>query len=84
MWGSYPQPRPAGNDQVRIETIDHDQLLAAPRPGDDPDIADGQAELVGQEPDECRVGGALDGRSRDADLQNAVGDTLHARGRGTR
>lgn len=63
-----------GNDRFRTDAIDNDQLLAAGGPGDDPHVSAGDAQLIGQEPDEGGVGGALDGRGHDVDLQDAVDD----------
>ena len=67
-----------------VDALHDHQLLAARRAGDDPHVAPGDPELLGQEADQRRVGGALDGRRHDPDLEHAVDDVLDAFDRGTR
>ena len=67
-----------------LDALDDDQLLAAGRAGHDPDIAPGDPELVGQDADQRGVGGALDGRRHDPDLEDAIDDVLDAFDRGSR
>ena len=81
---SYPQARPSGNDDVSIHAIDHHELLAAGRPGDDPDVSPGDAELVRQQPHERVVGRPLDSGSRDPCLQDALQHALDSIERGAR
>ena len=65
-------------DGLRVDPVDDDELLATRRAGHDPDVAPGDAELVGDEPDQGVVGGALDGRGADPGAQDPVHDAIDA------
>ena len=82
--GSYLQPRPAGNDRLRLDVVDHDELLAARRTGDDPDGASSDADLLGEQLDECLVGGAAVGRCGDTGAEDSLDDSLDSVGPGPR
>src|SRR3954454_8874387 len=81
---SYPEARPPGNDRIGVDTVDHHELLAAGRAGDDLQVATRDAEIVGEDPQECRIRRAVDGRSHDPDLEHSVDHALDALDRGTR
>lgn len=73
---SYPQARPAGNDGLRLDALDDDQLLASRCPGNEPDGAPPDAEFVGQEPDQCLVRGTADRGGRDMGAKDAVNSAI--------
>ena len=81
---SYLQVGPPGNDRVGLDPVDDDELAATRRPGHDPDIPLGKAELVRDEPDECVVRRPLDGRRGDPDPEFPVDDAIDVVGCSTR
>lgn len=76
--GSYPQPRPPGNDRIGIDAVDHHELLAARRAGDDLKVAPRDAEIVREDPQEGRIRRAVDGWSHDPDLEDSIDHALDA------
>jgi hypothetical protein len=81
---SYPQARPSGNDLVRLDPLDDDQLLPAGRAGDEPDGPAGDPQLVGDQTKERLVRGTGDGRRGDMGAKDAVDHALDMVGRGSR
>lgn len=74
--GSYPEPRPAGNEGRPVHALDDHQLLPVRRPGDDPDIASRDLERVGQALEQCRVRRAFHGRRGHPHSEYAIEDAL--------
>jgi hypothetical protein len=62
---SYPQARVPGNDRLRLDAIDDDQLLAPGCPGDKPDRAARHTDVIGEETEQRLVGGPADRGCRD-------------------
>jgi hypothetical protein len=81
---SYPQAGPPGNDRIRLDALDHDQLLPARRAGDQPDGASGDPKLLGDEPEERLVRGPGNGRCRNVGSKHPVDDALDMVGPGPR
>jgi hypothetical protein len=64
------------DEDVGVDAVDHDELLAAPGAGHDPDIALGDPEVLGDELDEGVVGGSLHGGRPDPRPEHPVHDTV--------
>jgi hypothetical protein len=67
-----PQPRVPGNDRLRLDPDDHDQLLASGRARDKADRASRNAQIVGQEPEQRLVGRPTDRGSGNVCAEHAV------------
>ena len=82
--GSYPQPRPAGNDSLRVDAIDDDELLASGGTCDEAHGASPDTQLLGEEPQQRLVGGARDRGRGDSSAKDAVADAVDSIGPGSR
>jgi hypothetical protein len=80
---SYPQPRPAGNDRLRLDALDDDQLLAARGAGHEANGAPTDPQFVGEERQEALVGGTADSRRGDSHAEHAVDHAVDMVGPGT-
>jgi len=68
---------PSAGYILRQEPVDHDQLLATRRPGDQPHRCVGHVELLREKPEKGRVRQAADGGGRNPGLEHAVvGDSV--------
>ena len=82
--GSYIETRPSRPDRRRLEAIDLDQLPAARCPGDQVDVGPGQAERIGKQLRQCRVGRTVDRRRSDPRSEHAIDHRLDPVGAATR
>ena len=74
------QVGPSLEDPLRVDVIDHDELRAAGRAGDEADVATGDVELLGEQPEQRLVGRSLHGRCRHARAQDPIGNPIDAVG----
>ena len=81
--GSYPQPRPAGNDRLRVDALHDDQLLAARGAGHEANGAPTDPKFVGKKRQEALVGGTADRRRRNPHAEHAVDHAVDMVGPGT-
>jgi hypothetical protein len=72
----YPQARVAGNEDLGVEPVDHDELLASRSAGDEAHGPARHTELFGQQPQEGLVGRPTDGRCRDVGPEHPVDDAV--------
>ena len=80
----YPQARPAGNDRLRVDPVDHDELLAAGRAGHEPDRSARDVELIGEETEERLVRCSGHGRGRHVRPEDPVDHAVDMVGSGSR